>query len=326
MLSPFRVLSPAGARGRLSIFIFHRVLPQADPYLPYEPGADWFDQIVGFISRFFRVLPFSEAAQALARGKLPAATACITFDDGYADNFEIAVPILRRHGVPATFFIATDYIDGGRMWNDVVIEAVAAAPAGRLDWSDLGLGAVELGDVASRFQAYRQLQEELKYLHPQRRDALAAEMARRAGLPPTSRLMMTREQVRRMPGEGMEVGGHTMGHPILACVDEAEARRQIGGGREELAGWLGFAPRVFAYPDGIPVRDYTERDVRLVRSAGYEAAVSTAQGAARTGDDVHQLPRFTPWDRTVPRFAVRSALNLLRGDPHVRVPMPLEAS
>lgn len=326
MLSPFRLISPAGAKGRLSIFIFHRVLPEEDPYLPYEPSAAWFDRIVRFISRYFRVLPLSEAASALRRGVLPPAAACITFDDGYADNFEIAAPILRKHGVAGTFFIATDYIDGGRMWNDVIIEAMRVMPDGLVDWQDLGVSPVRLGDLDSRFKAYRQMQEELKYLHPARRDEAAAEMVRRAGLPTTSSLMMTRDQVRRMPGVGMEVGGHTMGHPILACVDEAEASRQIGGGREVLTEWLGFAPRVFAYPDGIPVRDYAERDVRLVREAGYEAAVSTAQGFGRTGDDVFQLPRFTPWDRTIPRFAVRCGLNLLRREPHYRAPIAAEAA
>lgn len=308
-LSPYRWLSPAGSRGRLSIFIFHRVLPSPDPYLPYEPDVVWFDKVVGFIASHYRVLAFSEAARALAHGRLPAAAACITFDDGYADNFTLAAPILKRHGVPGTFFIATDYMDGGRMWNDVVTEAVRVVPSGVLDWRDLGVSQVQVTDLSSRFRAYRQMQEELKYMHPDRRDQTAAEIARRAGLPAECDLMMTRQQVRELPNMGMEVGGHTQRHPILSCIDEGDARREIGGGREVLAAWLGFAPKVFAYPDGIPTRDYGARDLRLVREAGYIGAVSTSPAVARASDDVFQLPRVTPWDRTLPRFAVRCMLN-----------------
>lgn len=308
-LSPYRWLSPTGSRGRLSIFIFHRVLANGDPYLPYEPDVAWFDKVVRFIARNFRVLAFSEAARAHSRGNLPAAAACITFDDGYADNFELAAPILRRHGVPGTFFIATDYMDGGRMWNDAVSEALRVVPDGWVDWSDLGVSTVQVTDLPSRFRAYRQMQEELKYMHPARRDEVAAEISRRAGLPAQCDLMMTRRQVRELPNMGMEVGGHTQGHPILSCVGEAEARREIAGGREVLASWLGFPPTVFAYPDGIPTRDYGARDLRLVREAGYVGAVSTSPAVVRAGDDVYQLPRVTPWDRTMPRFAVRCMLN-----------------
>jgi peptidoglycan/xylan/chitin deacetylase (PgdA/CDA1 family) len=325
--SPYRVLSPGGSGARLSIFIFHRVLPQPDPLQPYEPSVAEFDWMVGFIARYFRVLPLAEAAQALARGKLPAAAAAITFDDGYADNHDLALPVLQRHGVTATFFIATGYIGGGRMWNDSVIETLRRQPDGELHWADLGLAPVQLGpDPASRGAAIKTWLHSLKYLPPAERDARTHEMARRAGLAPTSTLMMTRHQVRALAQAGMSVGGHTISHPILTTVDHATARDEIGGGRETLAEWLGESPRVFAYPDGIPVVDYTGRELALVRGAGFEAAVSTASGVARRGDDVLQLPRFTPWDRTVPRFGVRCALNLMRREAFARVGSPRSAA
>ena len=305
-------MSRGGPNGRLSIFIFHRVLPAEDAYFPYEPGVERFDQIVSFIARQFRVLPFLEAAQRLAAGQLPAAAACITFDDGYADNFELAVPILRKHGVTGTFFIATAYVDGGRMWNDVVSDAVRLAPAGTIDWRDLGVSPVVVGDVASRFAAYRQMQQQLKYVGQRQRTEWTDEIAKRAGLPETSALMMTRAQVRALPALGMDVGGHTQTHPILARVDDAVARDEIGGGREVLTDWLGFAPQVFAYPNGRPGTDYLPRDVALVRSAGYCAAVSTAPGVGTPCTDPLQLPRYTPGDRAMWKFALRSARNLMQ--------------
>ena len=310
-MNPFRWLSPAGSRGRLSIFIFHRVLAQADPLLPGEPDAERFDRIVGFVARHFRVLPLAEAASALAADRLPAAAACITFDDGYADNFTVAAPILRRHGATATFFITSGFIDGGRMWNDTVIDAVRAAPAGELDLRDLDLGVHAVDDVASRLRTYRQLLGRLKYLDLALRLERSDEIARRVQLPRRSDLMMTRRQVVELRDAGMEIGAHTVSHPILSKLDAKAAAAEINDGRDQLAGWLGRPPEVFAYPNGVPNADYTERDVILVRRAGFRCAVSTARGAAGRGADPFQLPRFTPWDRGHFRFGLRLAAKRL---------------
>jgi peptidoglycan/xylan/chitin deacetylase (PgdA/CDA1 family) len=296
----------------LSIFIFHRVLPRPDPLLPGEPDAEHFDRIVGFICRHFTVLGLADAAAKLSAGRLPAAAACITFDDGYADNRTVAAPILRRHGATATFFVATGFIDGGRMFNDTVIEAVRLLPVGELDIRDIGLGVHVIDDVASRVRTYADLLNRLKYLEPSERLQQASEIARRAGLADRCDLMMTRGQVLELADMGMEIGAHTVHHPILRSVDGDRAAQEIADSRDVLGGWLGKAPTVFAYPNGVPGVDYTERDVELVRRAGFKCAVSTARGAAGTGSDVFQLPRFTPWDRTLPRFALRCAETLLK--------------
>ncbi len=297
-----RRLSPAD---RLSIFIFHRVLPAPDPLLPWEPDAQQFDWIVRFISRSYQVLPLAEAADRLARRSLPTAAAAITFDDGYADNVQVAVPVLRRYGVTATFFIATAYLDGGRMWNDDVIEAARVFPAGFADLNAMGLGVYELGDVSSRLRCYEAVLPQIKYLEPSRRERIARAMARQAGVADRSDLMMTSDQLKSLAAAGMDVGGHTMTHPILQRVDEAVAKREIVEGRGKLESLLGAPPCVFAYPNGAPGRDYSERHVEMVRQAGYTAAVSTSPEIAGPGADLFQLPRFTPWDRRPLSFALR---------------------
>ena len=74
-------LSPGGARGKLQVFIFHRVLAKPDSLLPGEPDAKQFDWMVRLIGRNFNVLPFGRAVSLLKSGSLPKAAACITFDD-----------------------------------------------------------------------------------------------------------------------------------------------------------------------------------------------------------------------------------------------------
>ena len=305
-----RQLAPAGANAKLSIFIFHRVLPDADPLLPFEPSAEQFEWMVRYISRTFNVLSLGEAVRLLQAGRLPAAAAVITFDDGYADNYEVAWPILKRFGVVATFFIATAFLDGGRMWNDDVIEAVRHAPYGKLDFRTFELGIHQLVDSGSRVKCYESILGKLKYFEHRERSKIARNIAIRSGVPDMPHLMMTRRQLRSLHDEGAEIGGHTISHPILELLDDAAAQQEIECGKVELESILGSAVRVFAYPNGVPGRDCSARHGEMARRVGFEAAVSTKPACATLASDVFQLPRFTPWERTPFRFAMRSILHL----------------
>ena len=116
--------SPSGRRARLSILIYHRVLAQDDPINNWDATAGVFEAHMRALAANFSPLLLSDAVARLANGSLPARAACVTFDDGYADNVEVALPILMRHGIRAAFFIASGYLTGRRMWNDTVVEAV----------------------------------------------------------------------------------------------------------------------------------------------------------------------------------------------------------
>ena len=143
-------LSPGGERARLSILIFHRVLSRADPLFPGEQDARRFNEVLSWVARWFQVMPLDEAVSRLGTGTLPTRAAVITFDDGYADNATHALPILRNHGMAATFFIATSFLDGGRMWNDSVIEAVRAFRGKVLDLREMGFGTYRLESYDQR--------------------------------------------------------------------------------------------------------------------------------------------------------------------------------
>src|SRR3954471_12271022 len=106
----------------LSILIYHRVQAVPDPLFPEAVDLARFEQHLRLLTRWFRVLPLSEAVRLLRDGTLPARAACITFDDGYADCAAATVPLLRRYHASATFFVASGFIDGGCMWNDAVVE------------------------------------------------------------------------------------------------------------------------------------------------------------------------------------------------------------
>ena len=263
----------------------------------------------------FNVLPLGEACARLARGALPARAACITFDDGYADNEQTALPILKRLGLPATFFVSTGFSDGGIMFNDGVIEAVRLAPAGTHDLSRLNLGRYSLGDHTSRRAAIDALLAQIKYRTVRERNALVEELAEVMQTTLPNNLMMVATQIKRLHDEGMEIGGHTVNHPILSVLDEQQARAEIIGGKRRLEEITGTPVTLFAYPNGKPGRDYGPRDMELVRRAGFTAAVSTTAGAANRASDLFQLPRFAPWDKSPRRFGLRLLANCVRSVP-----------
>lgn len=304
--------APRGTNAKLSVLLYHRVLKTADPLLPSEPDAIAFDAQMAVLARLCNVLPLVDALERVRRGVLPERAFSITFDDGYRDNLEVAVPILQRHGLDATFFVASGFLDGGRMFHDTVVETVRRLPAGPLDLGWLGLGSRQIDDLASRLALIGEFVGHVKYLpFDQRRDACDRLGSLSPGALPTD-LMMTSTQVRDMHRVGMHIGAHTHDHPILSRVSADEATRQISRSRDELAGLIGSAPRLFAYPNGKPTLDYSREHVELVKAAGFDAAVSVAFGCAARDSDHFQIPRFVPWDRNPRKFALRLMTHPLR--------------
>jgi peptidoglycan/xylan/chitin deacetylase (PgdA/CDA1 family) len=143
-----------------------------------------------------------------------------------------------------------------------------------------------------------------------RREEVARKVLRAAKGDGVPSPMLTRESLRGLEWYGIDVGAHTVTHPILARVSTDEAWREICTGKRELEELTGRPVTLFAYPNGKPGRDYADEHVRIVREAGFAAAVTTAWGAAGSASDPFQLPRFTPWTRTPWKFDLLMLRNL----------------
>ncbi len=302
------VLSPGSSRGSLLVLMYHRVLPEPDPLLLDEPDALRFAAQMKLVGSLCRIVGLSDAVDQLAAGTLPPRAAAITFDDGYVNNLEIAVPVLRELRLQATFYVATGFIEGDVMFNDVVIEALRRAPS-VLDLRSLGLPRYELASLEARQTAIDDLLPRIKYLEPAERTRTTAAIAAASGIDLPRGLMMDEAQLRELARSGMEIGAHSVSHPILARIDPEAARREIESGKERLERLVGQRVRSFAYPNGRPGRDYGPEHVAMVRAAGFENAVSTAWGKATRASSRFEIPRIAPWDRS----ALRYGLRLLRG-------------
>jgi len=304
------VLSPSGGRARLAILTYHKVLQEADPLQADEPDAKSFDEQMSWLAQDFTVLPLPEAVERLRRGALPARAVCVTFDDGYANNLEVALPILERHKIAATVFIAVDAVQRGVMWNDLVIEAVRHCKSDA-HLTRAGFEGLSIADDRARAHCIDQLLKQLKYLPLTERWERAARLFRELVDAEPPRLMMTPEMVRTLARAGVDIGAHTVNHPILKKLDDGAARTEIVESWHWVKDVTGAAPRSFAYPNGRPGQDYERKHATMVRDAGFDLAVSTHWACASQRSDVYELPRLSPWDRTRDRFCARIARSYL---------------
>lgn len=304
------ILLRTKSKQRISILTYHRIMPEYDYMRALEPTVAEFEWQMELLSAYFNPISLSQALDMAAAGKLPPRAVCVTFDDGYADNEELALPVLKRYKVPATVFVSTGYLNGGCMWNDTIIESVRLASGSTLDLRAIGLDEYSIRNISDRQNTAGTILNEIKHW-PQGRRARAVEAigaVEMEGVLPSGS-MMTDKQLLNMSDEGVEIGAHTITHPILATLAVAEAEAEIVGSKQYLEKKLGKVVRSFAYPNGRPDVDYTQEHCGLVEASGFELAVSTKWGVASPNSDRWQLPRFTPWDKTPLRFMVRLLLN-----------------
>lgn len=304
-------------RNRLLILSFHRVLPADDPFRRGDITVEAFERICASLARFFRVMTLGDAAHRMREhGTLPDRALTLTFDDGFADNAELAAPILARHGLKATFFVSTGFLDGSIMFNDAIIEALRTARRDTLDLSELHgelSGTRRLDTLDARVALSKELEGTLKYREPQERLVLTRKLAKLVAADDAPSLMMVPEQVAQMAEQGIEIGGHTVNHPILRQLSGEAALEEIQAGRNRLQAITQQRIDSFAYPNGRPGQDYDAGTVTNVEAAGFTQAVTTAWGTARCDDDPLQLPRLTFWDRRALTFVPRMLSYYVRG-------------
>lgn len=281
-----------GPQAALPILMYHRVLDAPDPLQREIHQAKVMDTHFRTLRQFFKVMPLNEAADMLMAGRLPPRAICITFDDGYRDNHDLALPLLQRHGLSATFYIASGYLNGGMIFHDVLVETIRHAPAGLIDLGVEGVEPVLITDATSRITAVKQIVSSMKYLPTQQRQRASERLIDALGRHAPRSLMMTDEQVRALSRAGMGIGGHTTHHVILSGMGSEAARHEIASNQSKLGSLIDKPLTSFAYPNGKPGIDYHDTHTDIVRDLGFRNAVSTRSAVGTPKASIFELPRF----------------------------------
>ncbi|WP_169167506.1 polysaccharide deacetylase family protein [Acidovorax sp. SRB_24] len=300
------------SRGKLTVLLFHKVPKHAHALDPGELNLAGFERILDAAMHFFRILPLQEAISALQTDKLPPRSACITFDDGYPEWLANVVPVLERRGVHATFFVTTGQFNGLPMWNERILYAIERAPdsLAPLLLQGSGLQPIRLDSASHRQHAIRQLDAFLKYQPPESKERMLEQLEAHVGAQRHTVPVMSADDLRAIHAKGFGIGGHSVTHPILSRCERDFAYREIAGAREDLEARIRGRVSAFAYPNGIPGKDFGPEHIAMVQRAGYAHALTTHRGVATAGTSPFQIPRFTPWGPSPTRMALQLTRNL----------------
>lgn len=290
--------------GQPCLLTFHGLRADDDPGLldpDLHTPVSVFRNLCRHLAAHYRVLPLGKIVSAFDDGlPLPDGAAAITFDDGYASNHDLAWPVLREFGLPATVFLTTGFVDREeQLWFHRLETALASAGSDAVEIEIGGkLLILPLKSLDHRRAAFAMLAREIKLL-PQESMSTAVSRIERQLRPQAGRDLrldtlrpLTWEQARQMHRSGLiEFGAHTRRHFILSRCPPAAAEREIRHSRDRIAAELGSLPELFAYPNGQP-EDHTPATARMLREAGFAAAVTMSPGFITPGCDRFALPRY----------------------------------
>ena len=279
-----------GMRSKLTVLMYHRVLEDADcaeyPFPSLVMPRSWFEAQLDYLCERMRVLPVSEALLRLRDSSLGSKPlVCLTFDDGYVDNFEIAAPLLEARGLRGTFYITAGAVQAQQpLWYD---RAAAL-------WTSLGGQEIRdrIGEAievdAPGCETRESWIQWLKEVSDDRRKSIMTLLeggAKDSALPCA---LMTADQVRQLAERGHEIGSHTLWHPILTTMAEDERRHEIEGARKLLQEWTKGEVGGFCYPNG----DFDLEVVRQLQEAGHSYACTTQPGRNHEATDRFELRRI----------------------------------
>lgn len=310
------------ARDSVTIFTLHRL---ADP----TRGVEGLDPAVleSVLDRLSREgVRFLSVDQAVIEGshppnggRMPAVS--FTLDDGYREQVA-AAQIFRRFRTPATVFLTSGFLDGDLwLWWDRLEYVLEETRVKQFEWQGR---TVDLSDGEARNLLLAHERERMKTLPWRLIQAHIGELASRLEVevpahPPARYEPATWEDARQAEALGMTFGAHTVQHPILSRETREDAAREIRDSWTRLRDELSNASRIFAFPNGTPA-DFGEREVRLLREAGFHGAVTMEDRVMRPGADAKEDPFLIPriaFPHTQPEalspvLGVRTARGLLR--------------
>ncbi|MEW6323812.1 MAG: polysaccharide deacetylase family protein [Nitrospirota bacterium] len=312
LLNVARFVRRRASRG-LTIFAYHRVLTHLPSAFSFDPEvvsafADDFERQARHIQRHCTPMTFAEVRELEDAGRpFPPHAVILTFDDGYKDNATVVAPILKRCGIPATFFITTGYLTDRRLfWWDEAANIIWKCALPLPPLPEFGLDARALASMADRPSIIRAVLRRCHQLPDDQRVDLIRRLAALTGVHPdhgaADAELLTWEDVAAMAEDGFEIGSHTVTHPVLTRVDAARQDAELTDSKRILEQRLNRRIEVFAYPVGA-MHCVSEALAARVKAAGYRYAVTYIGGTNQAIGNPYALRRqHVGLDTTGPTF------------------------
>jgi peptidoglycan/xylan/chitin deacetylase (PgdA/CDA1 family) len=268
-----------------------------------------FEAQIKYLMKYYRPVSLSRWLEEAKNGgrRLPYSVV-LTFDDGYRSNYSLAFPILKKYGVPATIFLATDFVAQHHfLWTDRLEYAVLNCAPGQypLDLRD-GAAAIPV-DCRSRdgaIASLKNLKSLLKKMAPSRRDSCLEKIEALLGRPLTAQntspeyAPLDWNHLKEMASEGLvSFGSHTHSHAILSRCGEAEVRTELARSRDLIEKNTGAESRLFCYPNG-QAGDFNESTRKALVEGDFSCGLTTVEGVNDRLSDAYELKRVGVRDQT----------------------------
>ncbi len=315
-----RALGSLPRRRRLIVLTYHRIGDAAhaayDPEM-YSATPEDFDAQVAYLKQRIGVISLDEALAWLDQPTRRSGSAVlITFDDGYIDNYRLAYPVLRDHGVSATFFLTTSFVGESRLpWWDRIADYVRRTREPRLHVEyptalDFDLDRESRPAVLRRLL---QLYKSAAMTDPERFISAIADACRIDATVPERTFLDWNEAAEMIAG-GMSIGSHTHTHEVLAKLSLEDQIHELTKSRQILQAALPIAADVLAYPVGSRYA-FSPTTITAAERSGYRAAFSYYGGINRPGTTERFDIRRTTVDHDVslPLFRLRQTLSAVIG-------------
>ena len=276
------------------ILCLHRVLSFQDQTQSHSlPGMvlreETFVELLDYLKRWFLTVPLEVLLKNRKElGDRSKPRCVVTFDDGWIDNFTTAYPWLKKFGVPAVIFVVPDFVESGKpFWVEQLVHAWREPHQRERIQSRLRELAVDGPGPRANLE---DVVEWLKHMVAQRRQRILGGLlsSQESERDPEVDRPVTWDQLREMCQKGIEVGSHTVSHPLLTYEDDATVERELRECKQVIEERLATNVRAFAYPNG----DWDPRVRKMVQQAGYECAFTTCRGWHRHGEDPFTIRRI----------------------------------
>ena len=269
-------------RGSLILY-GHRVSDDNEGFLEGLP-PHWFREQLAYLTRHYEVIPLSTLVACIEEGRPPPPrSVALTFDDGFRDNVEAALPVLEAFNVTATVFLVTGSLSDGQLpWSQRLGFLFQRTEVAEVQHDLLGPLPIPLADEAQRRRAYQHVKSALVPLPYGPRDAVIEQFGHRLGVEAPLNRMMTWQHAREALAAGHEMGAHTYSHALLARVPPSEARWEMERSRLDLQEHLGLRHPSFCFPAG----SNTPELRKLAYELGFRSAFAPSRGRRlnRPGD------------------------------------------
>jgi peptidoglycan/xylan/chitin deacetylase (PgdA/CDA1 family) len=297
-----RVMRVAGTCFPPSVVVLRYHSIREDPKLSQQylsgivHALDRFDEHMRIIASEYVPVSLDDIV-GFAEGKaaIPRRAVAVTFDDGFADNLEIAAPVMNRYGIKGAVFVSVGFVEArDTLWFLRIRNAFNAStvPA----WPGLqGDREYDFSLPVERYQAFLEASRACAQVTGERQESLVGSIEQRLGVPPLrpeQKIMLTWNDIRELQAQGHIIGSHTMSHPNVAHVGHEELVRELVDSKRRLEEKTQVSIIHFSFPKPILTPYFTEETIEEVRRAGYRTAVTCEPGTFRRSDDLFRINRF----------------------------------